>query len=183
MDILAMVALGARAGRVISPTEAGVCAGQGDTLRVAEGDYAALGALYERAHRPEQAIWAYQRAIEDNRDARATAAAWQSLSLLYKRLGRYEEAVAIWQARVTGPELYPHLELAKHLEHRQRDFAAAQGVVEEALARVQAREITISPWERRQTLTELEQRLARLQKRTQRTVSPPSTANGESKPS
>jgi hypothetical protein len=47
--------------------------------------------------------------------------------LLYKHLQQRDEAVAIWASLAAeGTHLmFPYLELAKHFEHRVKDYAAA----------------------------------------------------------
>jgi len=55
-----------------------------------------------------------------------------------KRLARWDEARALWEEAARsrhGFDPRPWEEIAKVHEHRQRDFAAARAVVEEALAR------------------------------------------------
>jgi hypothetical protein len=62
------------------------------------------------------------------------------LARAYKRLRRWDDALAVWRARV--PHCRPHrldplLELAKHAEHVGRDLEAARRWTEQALALVQ----------------------------------------------
>ena len=54
--------------------------------------------------------------------------ALRRLSLLYKYLQQRDEAVAIWASLAAeGTHLmFPYLELAKHYEHRAKDYAAAE---------------------------------------------------------
>jgi hypothetical protein len=63
------------------------------------------------------------------------------LAALCKRAGRHERAVQLWRRLaalgLTGCE--PFVELAKHFEHRLRDYDAAINMVEEALAVVEIR--------------------------------------------
>jgi uncharacterized protein len=59
----------------------------------------------------------------------------KELSFLYKRTGRWEEAVQIWQEILEGSsvDFSTISELAKWLEHRARDYSAAKSLVEGAL--------------------------------------------------
>ncbi len=89
-----------------------------------------LGRLREQAGEAEAAVGAYLRSRAGGwREAGPAAAR------LLKRLGRHEEAAAIWEAERRGPipSLEAAEELAKHLEHRVRDPLRALGVVEDAL--------------------------------------------------
>lgn len=157
MDVFAMAALTARMGQALR------------TLPGAEGaacwDYAALGALYEGAGRVEEAIDAYRLAIARADNAEQSALAHKRLSFLLKRLGRHDEAAQLWRARAAGGEIYPYIELAKHLEHRQRDYAEAARVIREAMAWVQRHSALLGRVESRRLLGELEHRLTRVERR------------------
>ena len=57
------------------------------------------------------------------------------LGLNYKRLQEWQKAVAVWQRIIAELAFHPlpYIELAKHLEHREKDFKEAQRLVEKAL--------------------------------------------------
>jgi uncharacterized protein len=59
----------------------------------------------------------------------------RKLSQLYKRTGRMDEAAHIWQqmAACQPVEFYAISELAKYLEHSQRDYHQAKALIEKAL--------------------------------------------------
>lgn len=63
------------------------------------------------------------------------------LGTAYKRDGRYDEAVAVWEelAAQGGFSVYPHVELAKHFEHRVKDVEAARRWTLRALELVRQR--------------------------------------------
>ncbi|CAM3866119.1 ribonuclease H-like domain-containing protein [Cohnella lubricantis] len=70
-----------------------------------------------------------------------TAVRWWLLSALrYKRLGRLEEAVPLWERAAAKAEqsVFPsyeaHIELAMHFEHRVKDIATALHYAERAMA-------------------------------------------------
>jgi len=60
----------------------------------------------------------------------------KKLAELCRRTGRIDRAVNIWRqmAKCDPSAFYPVSELAKYLEHHQRDFAGARSIVEKALA-------------------------------------------------
>ncbi|MHB0878009.1 MAG: ribonuclease H-like domain-containing protein [Anaerolineae bacterium] len=90
-------------------------------------DHLGAARMLETAGRWAEAREAYHRA------ARGTAGAHRRLALLrlaalLKRSGEFEEAAGVWQGLVDGradPTGEAYVELAKHLEHRKRDPAAA----------------------------------------------------------
>ena len=59
----------------------------------------------------------------------------KKLAQLYKRTGRIDEAAEIWrQMAACGPvEFYAISEMAKYLEHRERDYGQAKALIEKAL--------------------------------------------------
>jgi hypothetical protein len=60
----------------------------------------------------------------------------KKLSQLYKRTGRMDEAAHLWQqmAACEPVEFYAISELAKYLEHRERDYPRAKDIIDNALA-------------------------------------------------
>ncbi len=60
----------------------------------------------------------------------------KKLAQLYKRTGRMDEAADVWRqmAACEPAEFYAVSELAKFLEHRQRDYSRAREIIEKALA-------------------------------------------------
>jgi hypothetical protein len=93
-------------------------------------------------------------AARDHGAADATAAI--ALGDLLKRCGRLDDAVAHWKAMAAAEEAgaYPHVELAKHFEHRA-------GAPTEALAWARRAEAICPPGER----AEITHRIARLERR------------------
>jgi uncharacterized protein len=57
-------------------------------------------------------------------------------TVVLKRLGRFDEALALWQQRMTDParaiRLFAAEELAKHMEHRSRDHRMALDIARRA---------------------------------------------------
>jgi hypothetical protein len=97
------------------------------------------------------------------RDVAIRARVAQRLAALCKRAGRHERAVQLWRRLaslgLTGCE--PFVELAKHFEHRLRDYDAAIQVVEEALTVVEIQVLRRRPGAAAERAA-LEHRLARL---------------------
>ncbi|HNV57844.1 MAG TPA: tetratricopeptide repeat protein, partial [Smithellaceae bacterium] len=60
----------------------------------------------------------------------------KKLANLCKRAGRLDEAVRLWRQIIerNPRDFYAVSELAKHLEHRARDYARAMALIETALA-------------------------------------------------
>ncbi len=153
-DILSLVAVACRLGRLLDDDAQADHDAQ---------DLFAAGRIFEDLGLVDAACDRYERALTAGRNVMDRAQVAGRLAALCKRLGRQERAIQLWQRlatlRLTGCE--PHVELAKHYEHRLRDYAAAIAMVEEALAIVelrQLRRLAGAAAERR----ELERRLARL---------------------
>jgi uncharacterized protein len=145
VDLLSMVTLAARAGALLTDPEAQEVQAYCDDL--------ALGRLWERLGDVDAAIVAYRRAGD---------MAAEPLALLLKRLGRYQEAMAVWRARLGCGEIYPYVELAKQYEHRLRDLEGARAIVLAAMA--QLSQMSDSS-QRRAWRCDLQHRLARLERR------------------
>jgi uncharacterized protein YprB with RNaseH-like and TPR domain len=112
----------------LRPTPDGELAGPEDLL--------AVGRLL--AHRGEavRAITCLETAQSRCISALLRARINQELSRLYKRLGRFDEAAAVWEQMLTQPgkaSLYAHVELAKFYEHVAHDFERASTLTNMAL--------------------------------------------------
>jgi hypothetical protein len=148
IDVLSMVALAARVGTTLDAP----FAWDDDPYR----DFFALGRAYEAVGQTERAIRAYQRARRDDK-RRTRDAACKRLSFLLKRLHRHEEAIQIWREQLDGSKIYPYVELAKQLEHKERDYVEAKRMTLEAMACADCQD--------KKLLSALEHRLERLEKR------------------
>ena len=99
-------------------------------------DLLGLARWLRRSKQYEPALRLYQRAIEAGlADSTLFAALWES-ALLEKKLARYEDSLLTLSdlARVKNPYQQPALEeLAKHREHRDKDFRTALEATEAAL--------------------------------------------------
>jgi uncharacterized protein YprB with RNaseH-like and TPR domain len=131
LDVLSLVTLAAHLARVW----------RGDGLRDG-GDRLALGRACEQDGALDESLEHYLAALDcaDLRPAEREECE-RRLSLLYKRLGRHDEALALWRRAANRPEnraLYPLLEIAKHCERIGKDFAAARAACERALALIES---------------------------------------------
>jgi hypothetical protein len=126
-------------------------------------DLVAVLRMYAQAgHTAEAADWC-QAALAALPPAGSGPLRWE-LATLLRRLGRHESARVLWHelARDGGPwSVAARVELAKHLEHRERDYRAAAHAVEAALAALAVSRLPTAGAERAQ----LERRLGRLRYR------------------
>jgi uncharacterized protein YprB with RNaseH-like and TPR domain len=159
IDLLSMVTLAAKAGQVLQTTL--------DPQESLPCDYLSLAILYEHMDRVEDALRAYQLANERPTSPEEAETAYKRQTLLLKRLGRYDEAAEIWRKQMNRRDIFPYVELAKYLEHRLRDYAAAEQVVQEAVCWLQQPNRSLREAERRHLLAELQHRLSRVQRRLQ----------------
>jgi tetratricopeptide (TPR) repeat protein len=124
-DIVSMALLGARLAGLFQP----------DRLEeILTGlhplECMSLARCYEALDWTEAGIAAYRMAHATLPDDDGKAAALRQLGFLYKRLGRQEDAAAVWEewlSGLTGGDLTPYIELAKHHEWRTLDLEAARG--------------------------------------------------------
>ncbi|MGH9460283.1 MAG: ribonuclease H-like domain-containing protein [Vicinamibacteria bacterium] len=102
-------------------------------------DYS-LGRLFERAALTDRSIRHYSRAVESGLTGRARRQSLRRLALQLKRREEWEGSIALCKelAAEEGPEAIEALEdLAKHLEHRERDVAGALAYCQEAMSRLE----------------------------------------------
>lgn len=125
-DVLSLVTLACRMGRLLDGeprTEADV------------HDLFAAARIYDDLGLWDEALSRYERALTLTRSVTLRASILGRLAALCKRSGQHERAMELWRRLatlgLTGCE--PLVELAKHYEHRLRDYDAAIAVVEEAL--------------------------------------------------
>ncbi len=115
-DIVALTALRARFEDLIEQPEPSL----------APPELHGMGAWFERLGEPELALTRYLAAASGRQQS-----AWQA-SLLLKRLGRLDEATALWRQLGSRGHAAAWVELAKLQEHRHRDYAEALASVEAA---------------------------------------------------
>ncbi|MCX7044498.1 MAG: ribonuclease H-like domain-containing protein [Candidatus Sumerlaeota bacterium] len=96
-----------------------------------------LAHLIEWSGRVGESLECMERALLVARDPQLIFHVSSHIARLYKRQARYTEAVDVWASHTATPQ--PHnvgafIELAKLLEHKQRDYARAAEVAERARA-------------------------------------------------
>jgi len=136
-------------------------------------DCLGAGRMLEAAGRASEAGEAYRRAAAGVRGYHREEALWR-LGLLHKRYGRHAEAEQVWRGLVSGGaelQALPHIELAKHLEHRRRDCREAADVVRLALALPAARHPALR--------AELQHRLSRLERKLAASAAAEARAGGD----
>jgi len=101
-----------------------------EKVRYSEDVYS-MGRALERFHHPEEARRCYQLARRGRMGGEAGLALGQS----YRRAGRRDQAVQVWQEMIDSRQggVQPYIEMAKILEHQQRDWAGALEMTERAL--------------------------------------------------
>jgi uncharacterized protein YprB with RNaseH-like and TPR domain len=124
-DIVSMALLGARLAGLFQPDRLE------ETLTGLHPlECMSLARCYEALDWTDAGIAAYRMAHATLPDDDSRAAALRQLGFLYKRLGRQEDAAAVWEewlSGLTGDDLTPYIELAKHHEWRTLDLEAARG--------------------------------------------------------
>jgi uncharacterized protein YprB with RNaseH-like and TPR domain len=96
-------------------------------------DLYGLGNLYARAGRPEQSARLFQRALAGRLTEEVALRAKKRLSYHFKKEGKWDEAVAIWQEMSSQNQLSSYRELAIHYEHREKKIEEAIRIAEEGL--------------------------------------------------
>ncbi|MCX7635985.1 MAG: ribonuclease H-like domain-containing protein, partial [Syntrophales bacterium] len=126
-DVLSLAALAASLTETLAPPRAGVLSHPGDHL--------SAGRLLIARDRHEEAAAHFERAAAQPRGDVAREAR-RELSLLYKRSGRWSEAVRIWEEmlRHDPDDLFALAELAKWCEHRAGSLDRALRYTCQALA-------------------------------------------------
>lgn len=124
-------------------------------------DLLGLGRCLEDNRQHERALQVYALALERSVTAQAHTAAAERLSYLHKRMGNTDQARAVWHSLVERRVniLFPYIELAKHYEHKERDYQKAAHLTAAALNLAYTRH---APLSERQ---EIEKRLARIRKK------------------
>jgi uncharacterized protein YprB with RNaseH-like and TPR domain len=113
----------------------------------------------------------YEEAMKSGIDTPDGYEAARRMSLLYRRRRDYDSASEIWQMMRDsdfGEETFPHVELAKHCEHRLKDYRRAIRLVNDAMRILEAADRRFSQFWLASQREELLYRLARLERRLER---------------
>lgn len=108
--------------------------GRQETPRADARDLLAVARLYAERQQTSQAQCLLSSLVQ-SREPALRMASRKMLSLLYKRTGRWEDAVDIWQKMIHDDpdDRFALIELAKWYEHRAQDQATALKLVGQAL--------------------------------------------------
>jgi hypothetical protein len=152
MDILSLVTLVIKmAGALKDPLCSDGCSDQ---------DFYCLGRIFEDMEIFEESIKCYLKALEI---PGVSEKAYFRLSLLYKRLGRWDEAQELWlkMAEDNIHTAFALVELAKVYEHRTKDYTKAEQATRRALELAYKKKglLGFSP---EQEIQELKKRLERI---------------------
>lgn len=154
-DVLAMASLlGHMCKRLTAPVD----------QRAHAAEIFNLGKLFERAGRLEQSLHFYRETpVRDEQSAMGKKALLR-LALVEKRRGNYEEAVRVWRSIISSDRycVDAYIELAKHAEHRLRDYRAALDACLAALEALKVRSYASGSATARRLLEDLRRRRERL---------------------
>jgi tetratricopeptide (TPR) repeat protein len=126
-------------------------------------DLVAIAKLLEDLGQPEAAARCYAGGLACDLPNAARREAEQRWSMMEKRRENLSAAIAIWRQAAERKEVFAFVELAKHYEHRARDYELARHWTQAALEVVKAS--GFPRLERRSWQPELEHRLERIQKK------------------
>ncbi|MFH1081522.1 MAG: ribonuclease H-like domain-containing protein [Pseudomonadota bacterium] len=126
LDIISLAAL---MGHLAALTQGGQDAAPADAR-----DLLAVARLYAERQQTSQAQRLLLSLAQSHQPA-LRMASWKMLSLLYKRTGRWEDAVYVWQKMIRDDpdDRFALIELAKWYEHREQDHETALTLVGRAL--------------------------------------------------
>lgn len=124
-DLLALVGLGADLARAVHDPRA---------WDAPAPDFIGLGRICEDLGRLDDAAACYEAALERGADGPSRRRALRCLALLRKRRQEHDAAASAWTLlHEHAPSVEALVELAKHYEHRARNYAAAIEVTRRAL--------------------------------------------------
>jgi uncharacterized protein len=153
MDVVAMAALLSHTAAMLAdPFHEGIQHGL---------DVIALAKLYEDLGQWDTAARLFERGLEKDLGAANFSQAIQRLSVLQKRRGDFDQAVALWERAAQDGHVYAYVELAKYYEHKQRDVKSALQWTRAALQQVAHSDLP--PYMRKHWTDELTHRRARLE--------------------
>ncbi len=159
-DIVSMPLLGARMARLFRPESLAEHLAELHPL-----ECWSLGRCYDALNWAEASIAAYRAALDRAPTNPELTQVLRELGYLYKRLARRDEAAEVWEAwisTVSGDDLTPYIELAKHHEWHTLDLAAARGWAAWALRIAEGWASGIA---REEAVADLRHRLERLERK------------------
>jgi hypothetical protein len=153
-DILSMAALAVRLCRMI----------ENPLTSTTMPERLRIGALLRKVRELERSVEVFENLVEKEAQAQ-TIDTFAELAWCYKRMQRYDEAHRLWQRALEKLTFHPlpYIELAKHYEHRMRDYDQALALIDRALRGIELREELRG--ERDFHRADLEKRRQRLQRK------------------
>lgn len=125
-------------------------------------DLIAIARLYEDLNQWEQAVQLYEHSLGQGLPLPFFLDTLRRYANLYRKQERWDEAIQLWIKAADYHQVEACVELAKHCEHRQRDYQGALNWVQTALGYVP--EISPLPV-RREAQKDLEHRARRLEQK------------------
>ncbi len=127
-DLLTLMALTGHVGRILD---------EPDSADLLAAELFGLGKLYADLGKYTESMRAYERGLLQEPSPELRSTALRNMSYLYKFLQQRDEAVAIWLSLAEEEThlMFPYLELAKHYEHRVKEYSAARNYTIMALER------------------------------------------------
>jgi len=123
-------------------------------------DESALARLYRDLGYETEAEECFKKGLTGNNAVICRA----QLSFLYKRQNRLPEAIALWQ-EAADSEIYALIELAKHAEHKDKNFSAALKWTQQAMKLAYETEFVDG-----RQIFELQKRLNRIRQKIERYI-------------
>ncbi len=161
MDVVAMAALLSLTARMLSDPH-------GTELEHGQ-DVIALAKLFEDLNQWDDAALLYERGLKTSLPEADFWQAVKRLSILQRRRGDMDTALRLWEQAAVDGHIYAHVELAKYFEHTRRDPAAARVWTLSAIQH--ARQADLPQYIYKHWVSELENRLKRLDKKIEKNKS------------
>ena len=134
-------------------------------------DLYSLGRVYQSLGDHHAGVRCFERALSGGASLELRQGVLVSLAFAHKRSGSVDEAAGLWQ-NLAGEEfpfsLLAHEELAKHWEHKRKDYGRALFFVEKAMAHLTHDHSPDFASRRERMLNSLEHRKSRLKRRIKR---------------
>jgi len=130
-DILSMAALAVRLCRMI----------QDPLASTTMPERQRVGVLLRKVRELERSVEVFENLVE--KEARAqTIDTFAELAWCYKRMQRHDEARSLWHRALEKLSFHPlpYIELAKHYEHRVKDYDQALELIDRALRGIELRD-------------------------------------------
>ena len=126
-------------------------------------DVIAIAKIFEDLHYWDEAAKLYEHGLQESLPEKDFARAVKRLAILQRRRGDIKETVKWWEQAAGEGQIYAHVELAKHYEHRIKDYALAEDATHRALSLVNVTQL--QDYERTHWEDELSHRLKRLKRK------------------